>query len=91
MTDFEWDGVKAATNFQRHGISFDTAAQAFRDPFAVEWIDAPAGRNASSSSASPLGSWSTSPTPNAATPYHLISARRATRHEQDHYLRQSAP
>lgn len=37
--DFEWDDVKAAENVRNHGVSFAQAALAFRDPFAVEWID----------------------------------------------------
>lgn len=36
---FEWDDEKAAANLRKHGVSFETAAKAFRDPFAVEWID----------------------------------------------------
>ena len=30
---FEWDSDKSDTNFQKHGISFDTACEAFFDPF----------------------------------------------------------
>ena len=30
---FEWDSHKADTNFQKHRISFDTACEAFFDPF----------------------------------------------------------
>jgi uncharacterized DUF497 family protein len=37
--DFEWDDSKAAENFRNHGVSFAQAALAFRDRFAVEWID----------------------------------------------------
>jgi len=37
--DFEWDDLKAAENVRHHGVSFAQAAVAFRDPFAVEWID----------------------------------------------------
>ena len=40
---FEWDSYKADTNFQKHGISFDTACEAFFDPFVqsadVEEVD----------------------------------------------------
>lgn len=31
---FEWDPGKAARNFEKHGISFETAMRAFADPFA---------------------------------------------------------
>jgi hypothetical protein len=37
--DFEWDDIKVAENVRNHGVSFAQAAQAFRDPFGVEWID----------------------------------------------------
>ena len=37
--DFEWDDFKAAENIRNHGVSFSQEALAFRDSFAVEWID----------------------------------------------------
>lgn len=37
--EFEWDDVKAATNARDHGISFEMARAAFRDPFSIERID----------------------------------------------------
>jgi uncharacterized protein len=39
MPDFEWDGDKAAVNWREHGVAFHEAIKAFRDPFAVEWLD----------------------------------------------------
>jgi len=30
---FEWDGDKADANLAKHGISFETACEAFFDPF----------------------------------------------------------
>jgi uncharacterized DUF497 family protein len=36
---FEWDDSKAAENYERHGVSFETATGVFDDPFALEWID----------------------------------------------------
>jgi len=40
---FEWDSYKSDTNFQKHGISFETACEAFFDPFLqsleVEEVD----------------------------------------------------
>jgi uncharacterized DUF497 family protein len=35
---FEWDRQKAEINLQKHGISFETACEAFLDPF-VQSID----------------------------------------------------
>lgn len=36
---FEWDGSKAAANFIKHGVTFETAQDAFADPFAIERRD----------------------------------------------------
>ena len=36
---FEWDAAKAVRNHAKHGVRFETARLAFRDPFAVEWLD----------------------------------------------------
>jgi uncharacterized DUF497 family protein len=30
---FEWDHVKAETNHAKHGVAFETACEAFFDPF----------------------------------------------------------
>ena len=30
---FEWESEKAATNLRKHGITFETACEAFFDPF----------------------------------------------------------
>lgn len=32
MFKFEWDPAKAASNLRKHGISFELASMAFRDP-----------------------------------------------------------
>lgn len=39
MIEFEWDNKKAAANRQNHGVTFQQAAKAFSDPFAVEYMD----------------------------------------------------
>ena len=31
----EWDSSKAASNRRKHGVSFETAARSFADPFAL--------------------------------------------------------
>ena len=35
LYEFEWDTGKAKTNFQKHGVYFERAAQVFRDPLAL--------------------------------------------------------
>ena len=37
---FEWDANKAASNFLKHGVSFDEAIEVFYDPNALEDYDA---------------------------------------------------
>jgi uncharacterized protein len=37
---FEWDDDKAAQNWRDHAVTFEMARDAFKDPFAIEWIDA---------------------------------------------------
>ena len=34
--DFEWDDAKAAENYAKHGIGFETASRVFDDAFAIE-------------------------------------------------------
>jgi hypothetical protein len=36
---FEWDGAKAASNFAKHGIRFQSATRLFLDPDAID-VDA---------------------------------------------------
>src|SRR5689334_6353015 len=38
--DFEWDEAKAASNAAKHGVSFEEAAFAMRDPFSQDFDDA---------------------------------------------------
>ena len=40
MLTFEWDPQKAETNIEKHGVSFEEASTAFRDPFSLT-IDDP--------------------------------------------------
>lgn len=37
--DFEWDPQKAKSNFHNHGVSFEDAATAFKDPNALSIFD----------------------------------------------------
>lgn len=93
MILYEWDPRKAATNLRDHRVSFEQAAVAFRDPFAVEWIDTTEDYDEERSIL--LGLYErdvmfivyTERAPNI----RIISARRAERNEQDGYYRQNAP
>ena len=35
MVEFEWNPDKAAANLDKHGVSFDEGASAFRDPLSL--------------------------------------------------------
>jgi len=39
MIKFEWDEVKASTNLEKHGVSFEEATSVFYDDFAVQFYD----------------------------------------------------
>jgi uncharacterized DUF497 family protein len=36
---FEWDPAKNLSNQRKHGVSFEEAAQVFRDPLYLSWKD----------------------------------------------------
>jgi uncharacterized protein len=36
---FQWDDAKAASNYAKHGITFEAARDVFKDPFAIEQFD----------------------------------------------------
>jgi uncharacterized DUF497 family protein len=91
-TGFAWDDEKAARNIRDHGVTFEQAAAAFRDRFAVEWMDE--REDYGEERRILLGMIGgqllyvvyTERGPNL----RIISARRATRHEQDLYFRHNA-
>ena len=37
--EFEWDEEKAAANFRKHGIRFETAVRVFEDPDIKDYYD----------------------------------------------------
>jgi uncharacterized DUF497 family protein len=39
MVEFEWDSSKAASNFRKHGVSFEEAKSVFFDEFALQFFD----------------------------------------------------
>jgi uncharacterized DUF497 family protein len=91
MLEFEWDDAKAATNFRKHGVTFEQAAYAFRDPFAVEWIDARAPYGARVVLLGMSGDQILSVVyTERGERLRIISARRATKYEKDDYYRQNA-
>ena len=90
---FVWDDEKAARNIRDHvGVTCEQAAAAFSDKFAVEWIDEREEYGEERSVL--LGMTGRQLLYVAYTEQgdtiRIISARRATRLEQDLYYRQNA-
>ena len=90
---FEWDDAKATENRRDHRVSFQQATFAFDDAFAIERIDE---REAYGEERSILlgvtsGQVLTVVYTERGERIRIISAWRATKHEQDHYYRQNAP
>ena len=92
-TEFEWDPDKEAANLQKHGISFTQAAAAFRDPFAVDWIDdrEDYGEERVVLLGMTDGSVLVVVYTERGSRIRIISARRADRYEQEIYFRENAP
>ena len=92
-TEFEWDPDKEAANLQKHGISFTQAAAAFRDPFAVDWIDdrEDYGEERVVLLGMTDGSVLLVVYTERGSRIRIISARRADRYEQEIYFRENAP
>lgn len=36
---FEWGEIKAEDNYVKHGVTFGLAKRVFEDPFAIEFLD----------------------------------------------------
>jgi hypothetical protein len=88
---FEWDEEKARDNEAKHGVSFELARRVFRDAFAIELID---DREAYGEDRLILigaveGALLFVAFTEREDRIRLISARRATENEQDHYYEEN--
>ena len=87
--EYEWDEAKAATNFAKHGISFTAAARALEDPHKIEILDDRFDYNEDRIQSlcmergRVLFVVTVTPDENVC---RIISARKATRHEQERYF-----
>ncbi|MEH2183377.1 BrnT family toxin [Nostoc sp.] len=90
--NFEWDRDKAVANWQKHGVSFEEAVGAFRDPFAIEIIDdrVDYGEERINLIAIYNGVILHVTYTERSDRIRLISARRATKYERNEYYRQNA-
>lgn len=89
--EFEWDDAKATENYARHGVSFDLAQKVFTDPLAVERMDDrhEYGEERIIIIGLADGQLLFVVYTEREERLRLISARRATRHEQDDYFRRT--
>ena len=89
--DFEWDDTKAAANLANHGVSFERARLVFADPFAVGRIDdrEDYGEDRFTMVGMVEGTLIFVVYTERGDRVRIITARRATRHEQDDYFEQN--
>jgi uncharacterized protein len=91
--ELEWSDEKAAANIRDHGVGFDQAIKAVRDPFAVERFDEREdyGEERINLIGMCDGVIVHVTYTERGERVRVISARRAERHEQDDYFRENAP
>lgn len=91
MLEFEWDNDKAADNLRKHGVSFEFAAKAFSDLFGIEWIDdrEDYGEERTILLGMADGTILVVVYTERESRIRLISARRATKNEQDIYYHEN--
>lgn len=87
--DFEWDDQKAASNRRKHQVSFEEAAEAMRDPLAVDFEDVAHPDNLLTLAMSPRDRILYVVTTERGDRVRIISARVATSHERRSYEQDS--
>jgi uncharacterized DUF497 family protein len=96
MLAFEWDNNKARENLRKHGVSFEQATQAFRDTLGIEWIDESEDYGEERAILLAMAGdrllvvvHSERSNEGEVRRIRLISARRATKDEEDYYYREN--
>lgn len=88
---FEWNKSKAKDNYRQHGVSFELAKEVFKDPFAVEFLDD--RQDYGEERFVIIGMVAAHVLSVAYTErrdtIRIISARRATKHEQETYFQEN--
>jgi uncharacterized DUF497 family protein len=90
--EFEWHDPKADANWESHGVSFELAKTVFKDPFAIELVDdrEDYGEDRFIIIGMAEGHILLYVAFTERTDrIRIISARRVTKHEQDHYFQQN--
>lgn len=86
--EYEWDTKKAAENRRKHGIDFRDSIAAIEDPFRLEEVDDRLEYGEERIQIVGMavdGALFVIITMRGERTCRIISARRATRHEQDRY------
>jgi uncharacterized DUF497 family protein len=87
---FEWSDAKARANLRKHDVSFEVAKLVFDDPRSLDEIDHRADYDEDRSNIIGMarGRLLTVTFTERAGRFRIISARKATRREQDDYFSQ---
>jgi uncharacterized DUF497 family protein len=86
--DYEWDDAKEALNRRKHGVDFNDAIAALQDPNRVEEIDTDFDYGEERVKVVGMAYGAVLfviTTLRGENTCRIISARKATRHEQDRY------
>jgi hypothetical protein len=88
---FEWNDAKARANLTDHEVSFAAAKLVFDDPRALDEMDNrfDYGEDRFNITGMAEGMFLTVTYTERSGRYRIISARKATRNEQDDYFRQA--
>ena len=86
---FEWDDAKAQSNLAKHSVSFEVAYRVFHDVFALDRLDLDSGSREIRYVITGMvhGVLLTVVYTERGERIRIISARRATKHEQTEYYR----
>jgi uncharacterized protein len=90
--EFEWDANKAEANLRKHGVAFEAARRVFKDCFAVETADTDLSYGEARFVITGMvdGRLLRVVFTERGDRIRIISARKATRHEQRKYYRGQA-
>jgi len=83
--DFEWDADKAASNADKHDVTFHEAATVLTDPLAIEFQDAAEAGRIHTVGSSAAARTLLVVTVERGVRIRIISARKATRAERRRY------
>lgn len=83
--DFEWDDAKAESNLAKHGVAFEEAVLAMKDPLSLDFDDLVEPGNLVTLAASPSGRILYIASTVRDDRIRIISARDATSHERRRY------